>query len=112
MSSKHSGNEGRSARTDVLAAADICLLIVGGAEKNSQTAALRQTARLRHWLVLDVELIDAGDGPWMGAAMPGSPIGCGIFAGTDSKEFFARCDAQCIYLSATLDQLLSANGIR
>lgn len=111
MGSKHSSNEDRSARTDVRAAAGICLLIVGDATKNTHAAAFMQTARLRDWLTLDVELIDAEDGPWMGAAMPGSPIGCGIFARAETGGFFARCDARCIYLSATLDQLLSANGI-
>lgn len=111
MNSKHSGIEDRSARMSVLPAADICLLFVGDAAKSSQAKALRQAARLRHWLVLDVELIDAEDGPWIGAAMPGSSNGCGIFAGAGSKEFFARSDAGGIYLSVTLDHLLSANGI-
>jgi nicotinamidase-related amidase len=91
---------------------NICLLFVGCAEDNSQATALRQAARLRHWLVLDVELIEAKDGPWIGAAMPGSPRGCGIFAKAEPTEFFARSDADGIYLSATLDQLLSANGVR
>src|SRR5580692_9951239 len=96
----------------VLSAADICLLFVGGAGKSSQTSHLRQTARLRHWLVVDVELVKAEDGPWMGAAMPGSPRGCGIFAGAETREFVAQCDAGAVYLSATLDHLLSANGVR
>jgi nicotinamidase-related amidase len=111
MNSKHSGIEDRSARMSVLPAVDICLLFVGGVAKSSQATALRQTARLRHWLVLDVELIDAEDGPWIGAAMPGSPNGCGIFEGAEPKEFFARCDAGGVYLSVTLDHLLSANAI-
>ena len=111
MNSKHSGIEDRSARMNVLTAAEVCLLFVGDAEKNSQTAALRHTARLRNWLVLNVNLIHAEHGPWFGGAMPGSTNGCGIFAGGEAKEFFVRCDAEGIYLAATLDQLLSANGV-
>jgi nicotinamidase-related amidase len=61
---------------------------------------------------MDVELIHAERGPWIGAAMPGSPNGCGIFAGAEANEFFSRCDDDGIYLSATLEQLLSANGVR
>jgi nicotinamidase-related amidase len=97
---------------DVLTAAEACLLFVGGAEKSSQTAALRRTASLRHWLTLNVDLIHAEHGPWLGDAMPGSPNGCGIFPGKETGEFFARCDAEGIYLAATLDHLLSANGVR
>jgi nicotinamidase-related amidase len=59
-----------------------------------------------------VDLICAEYGPWLGDAMPGSPNGCGIFAGKEAKEFFARCDAEGVYLNATLDQLLRANGVR
>jgi hypothetical protein len=88
-----------------------CLLFAGCEEKGAQTG-LRQKGRIRHWLMLDVKLIEAKNGPWVGAAMPGSPNGCGIFAAAESREFLARCDADCIYLSATLDQLLRANGIR
>jgi nicotinamidase-related amidase len=97
---------------DVLTAAEVCLVFVGGAEKSSQTAALRQTASLPRWLTLNVDLICAEYGPWLGDAMPGSPNGCGIFAGKEAKEFFARCDAEGVYLNATLDQLLRANGVR
>jgi hypothetical protein len=60
----------------------------------------------------EVNLIHAEHGPWFGGAMPGSTNGCGIFAGGEAKEFFVRCDAEGIYLAATLDQLLSANGVR
>jgi nicotinamidase-related amidase len=88
-----------------------CLLFVGCDEQGAQNG-LRQNGRVRNWLMLDVELIEAENGPWVGAAMPGSPNGCGIFAGAESREFRARCDTNCIYLSATLDQLLSANRIR
>jgi nicotinamidase-related amidase len=97
---------------NVSAAADICLLLVDDAEKGARSAVLRHAARLRNWLVLDVELIHAEDGPWKGAATPGSPKGCGIFAGAEPREYFARCDSMGIYLSATLDQLLVANAIR
>ena len=96
----------------VLAAADACLLFVSGTETSPRAATLRQAARLRHWLVLDVDLIHAENGPWMGAAMPGAARGCGIFAGTEAREFVARSDAEGIYLSATLDQLLCAVGVR
>jgi nicotinamidase-related amidase len=112
MNSKHFGIENRSAHMNVLTAAEVCLVLVGGAEGSSQTAALRQTASLRHWITLNVDLIAAEHGPWRGDAMPGSPNGCGIFAGKEGKEFFARSDAEGIYLAATLDQLLSANGVR
>lgn len=94
-----------------VAAADVCLLVVNGAGEGAQ-AALRQTARQCRWLVLDVALIDAEDGPWMGAAMPGAPNGCGIVAGAEPGAYVARSDAKGVYLSATLDQLLRANRIR
>lgn len=88
-----------------------CLLFVGSGGKSAQ-AGLRQKANLRHWLTLDVELLETENGPWMGAAMPGSPNGCGIFARAEGGEFFARSNSEGVYLSATLDQLLSANRIR
>ena len=112
MNSKHSDVEDRSARMSGLAAADACLLFVGGAEKSPHAAALRRTAQLRRRLVLDVTLIHAEDGPWMGTAMPGAASGCGIFAGAEPREYFARSDDDGIYLSATLDQLLCATGVR
>jgi nicotinamidase-related amidase len=112
MGSKHFGIEDRSNCMNVSVAADICLLLVDDAEKGPQSAALRHTAHLRNWLILDVELIHAEDGPWKGAAMPGSSKGCGIFAGVGPKEYFARCDTRGIYLSVTLDQVLVANAIR
>jgi nicotinamidase-related amidase len=111
MNSEHSDIDDRLARINSLAAAHACLLLVG-ANKSPQTVALRQTARLRQWLVLDVDLIHAENGPWMGAAMPGSTNGCGIFAAAEAREFLARSDTEGIYLSATLDQLLCANGVR
>jgi len=93
----------------VPAAVESCVLFVGG---SSRSAALRRTASLRHWLVMDVELVHWERGPWIGAAMPGSPSGCGIFAGAEANEFFSRCDDDGVYLSATLEQLLNANGVR
>jgi nicotinamidase-related amidase len=110
MNSEHCDIEECSARFNSLAENDACLLFVNADEQ--QTVAMRRAARLRHWLVLDVNLIDAENGPWMGAAMPGSPNGCGIFAEAEPREFRARSDAEGIYLAATLDQLLCANGIR
>jgi nicotinamidase-related amidase len=94
-----------------LAMTGTCLLFVSCADKSVQTSLMLK-GRTRHWLMLDVELIDAQDGPWMGAAMPGSPTGCGIFARAEDREFFARSDSEAVYLSATLDQLLNANRIR
>ena len=44
--------------------------------------------------------------------MPGSANGCGIFAEAEAGEFRARSDTEGIYLAATLDQLLCANGVR
>jgi nicotinamidase-related amidase len=85
-------------------------LLVGGVEESLRTA-LKHTARHHQWLVLDVELIQAKHGPWIGDAMPGAPKGCGIFAGSEAREFSARCDCEAIYLSATLDQLLSASRV-
>jgi nicotinamidase-related amidase len=111
MKPRQSDIEGQSARMGTAAAADICLLFVN-CNDGPQTAALRQTAREYHWLMLDVDLIHTENGPWMGAAMPGSANGCGIFAGAETRGYFARSDAEGVYLSATLDQLLCANGVR
>lgn len=111
MNSKRSGISERSARMSDQTATGTCLLFVGSGGKSAQ-AGLRQKANLRHWLTLDVELLETENGPWMGAAMPGSPNGCGIFARAEGGEFFARSDSEGVYLSATLDQLLSANRIR
>ena len=111
MNSEHSDIEERSARFNSLAEAQACLLFVN-ADNNPQALVARQAARSGHHLVLDVNLIDAEDGPWIGEAMPGSANGCGIFAGDEPGEYRARSDAEGIYLAATLDQLLSANGIR
>ena len=111
MKPRQSDIEGQSARMGTAAAADICLLFVNSND-SPQTTALRQTAREYHWLTLDVDLVHTENGPWMGAAMPGSANGCGIFAGAETRGYFARSDAEGVYLSATLDQLLSANGVR
>lgn len=111
MNSERSRISKRSARMSDLTVTGICLLFVGAAGRSAQTG-LRQKASLRHWLTLDVEFIEAENGPWMGAAMPGSPNGCGIFARAEGREFFARSDPEGVYLSATLDQLLNANRIR
>src|ERR1700754_3238631 len=108
MNSEHSDIEERSARFNHLAEARACLLFVN-AGKTPTALGARQAARPSHHLVLDVDLIDAEDGPWMGAAMPGSANGCGIFAGDEPGEYRARSDDKGIYLAATLDQLLSAN---
>jgi nicotinamidase-related amidase len=102
--------ERQSARTGIAVAADICLLLVN-CNDSPQATALRQTARQYHWLMLDVDLIPTENGPWTGAAMPGSANGCGIFAGAETRGYFARSDAEGVYLSATLDQLLCANGV-
>jgi nicotinamidase-related amidase len=112
MKPKQSDIEDQSVRMGVAAAADVCLLFTNYAKENPQATALRQMARQRHWLVLDVDLVHAENGPWMGAAMPGSANGCGIFAGAEPRAFFARSDTEGVYLSATLDQLLCANGVR
>src|SRR5579863_5053159 len=112
MNSKHSSIEDRSERTSVLAAADTCLLLIDDVASGPQSDSLRQAARQRNWLVVDVQFIDAKDGPWKGAAMPGAPNGCGIFAGEGARDFLVRCDAEGIYLSATLDHFLTANRVR
>jgi nicotinamidase-related amidase len=111
MNAEHSDIEDRSTRINLAAETHACLLFID-ADKSPRTVALRQASRPRQWLVLDVDLINAENGPWMGDAMPGSASGCGISAGAEDGEFRARSDAEGIYLSATLDQLLCANGIR
>jgi len=92
-----------------MGAAEICLLAVGD---DQQTSVLKKVALERQWLTIDVDLIIAEEGPWKGHAMPGSPEGCGIFACADSRTYTARADDKGIYLSATLDQLLQAHGVR
>ena len=90
------------------ASTGVCLLFLA---EDEHAVALHREAQRHEWLVVNVELINAERGPWMGSAMPGSKEGCGIFAGKDVRTYSARSDADGIYLSATLDSLLSANGI-
>jgi len=104
--------EHRHDRIEAAGPAENCLLFVDSTEPSREHAAFRNAARRRGWLVLDVELIAAHGGPWIGEAMPGSPKGCGIFAGAEARSYHARSDDRGIYLATTLDQLLWSNGVR
>jgi nicotinamidase-related amidase len=112
MNSNRHLTENRPSGQMLLAPANICLLFVANSPRNPEAEDLRTVALSHQWLILDVELIEAEHGPWIGAAMPGSANGCGLFAGTETRSYRARTDMNGVYLSATADALLSSNGVR